>query len=162
LVVTTLMEAVRHKILIPADTSKLCELREALFRLSEEHGVPPKAMRRMVLAIDEALANVIEQQQQDAVELVPPDLFPGEQPVFRRQRLEDPGDVDRVEAIEELAELAEVLPVHEGLDQLVPRHLLAIDEVLDQPVARQQALHLLQVLGQPVEFGEKLFAIRPA
>lgn len=60
LVVTTLMEAVRHKILVPADTSKLSELREALFRLSEEHGVPPKAMRRMVLAVDEALANVIE------------------------------------------------------------------------------------------------------
>lgn len=60
MVVTTPMEAVRHTILVPADTSKLCELREALVRISEEHGVPPKAMRRMVLAIDEALANVIE------------------------------------------------------------------------------------------------------
>jgi serine/threonine-protein kinase RsbW len=54
------MEAVRHNIVVPADTSKLCELRDALFRLSQAHGVPPKAMRRMVLAIDEALANVIE------------------------------------------------------------------------------------------------------
>ena len=48
---------------LQADTSKLCELRESLTELCDEHSVPPKVTRRMVLAIDEALANIIEHAQ---------------------------------------------------------------------------------------------------
>jgi serine/threonine-protein kinase RsbW len=54
------MEAVPHKIQVPANTAKLSELREGLTQLCEDCGVPPKTMRRMILAIDEAVANVIE------------------------------------------------------------------------------------------------------
>jgi len=54
------MEIVRHKILIPAETAKLSELRQYLSDLCAEENIPAKTTRRMVLAIDEALANVIE------------------------------------------------------------------------------------------------------
>jgi serine/threonine-protein kinase RsbW len=40
--------------------AKLCELREQLSRLCEQLEVPPKTARRVILAIDEALSNVIE------------------------------------------------------------------------------------------------------
>jgi len=56
-------QLVRHKILVPAETDRLSELREHLSRLCEDNGVPPKVTRRMVLAIDEALANTIEHGQ---------------------------------------------------------------------------------------------------
>jgi len=56
-------ETVRHKILVPADASKLCELRESLSQLCDQYEVSPKVTRRMVLAIDEALANIIEHAQ---------------------------------------------------------------------------------------------------
>jgi serine/threonine-protein kinase RsbW len=56
-------EIVRHKILVPADTSKLCDLREEITGLCDHHDVAPKVTRRMVLAIDEALANIIEHAQ---------------------------------------------------------------------------------------------------
>jgi anti-sigma regulatory factor (Ser/Thr protein kinase) len=54
------METVRNQILVPADTSKLSALRAQLFELCDESGVPAQTTRRLVLAIDEALANVIE------------------------------------------------------------------------------------------------------
>ena len=54
------MEIVRHKILVPAETAKLSELRQYLSQLCAEENIPSKTTRRMVLAIDEALANVIE------------------------------------------------------------------------------------------------------
>jgi anti-sigma regulatory factor (Ser/Thr protein kinase) len=54
------MEIVRHKILVPAETAKLSELRQYLSHLCAQENIPPKTTRRMVLAIDEALANVIE------------------------------------------------------------------------------------------------------
>jgi len=67
------MELVRHRMVVPADTSKLCDLRESLSLLCEQHGVPPKTVRRMVLAIDEALSNVIEhahlREDDQAIEL---------------------------------------------------------------------------------------------
>lgn len=53
-------EIIRHKIVLRADTSKLCDLRESLTALCDQHEVPPKVTRRMVLAIDEAIANIIE------------------------------------------------------------------------------------------------------
>jgi serine/threonine-protein kinase RsbW len=54
------MEIVRHRVLVPADMAKLCELRDHLSQLCEELEVPSKTTRRMILAIDEALSNVIE------------------------------------------------------------------------------------------------------
>ena len=57
------METVRHRILVPADTSHLCELRESLTHLCEQYEVSPKVTRRMVLSIDEAVANIIEHAQ---------------------------------------------------------------------------------------------------
>ena len=54
------MEIVRHRILVPADMAKLCDLREQLSAICEQLGIPRKTTRRMVLAIDEALSNVIE------------------------------------------------------------------------------------------------------
>ena len=54
------MEMVRRDIRVPADMSKLCELRDLLGRICEEQDVPRKTARRMVLAIDEALSNIIE------------------------------------------------------------------------------------------------------
>lgn len=67
-------QLVRHKIVVPAETDKLSELRDHLSRLCEDNAVPPKVTRRMVLAIDEALANIIEHGQlpadDGAIELV--------------------------------------------------------------------------------------------
>ena len=54
------METVRSQIVIPADTSKLSDLRAQLFEICDENAVPPQTSRRLVLAIDEALANIIE------------------------------------------------------------------------------------------------------
>jgi serine/threonine-protein kinase RsbW len=54
------MEIVRRDIRVPADMSKLCELRDLLATICEEQEVPRKTARRMVLAIDEALSNIIE------------------------------------------------------------------------------------------------------
>ena len=54
------METLDKEILVPADTSRLFELRAYLYRLCEENSIPSQTTRRMVLAIDEAIANVIE------------------------------------------------------------------------------------------------------
>jgi anti-sigma regulatory factor (Ser/Thr protein kinase) len=54
------MEIVRHRVLVPADMARLCELRDYLARVCEQQEVPSKTTRRLVLAIDEALSNVIE------------------------------------------------------------------------------------------------------
>jgi anti-sigma regulatory factor (Ser/Thr protein kinase) len=54
------METVLHDILVPADKGKLHELRESLSQICDTQGVPPKTARRMILAIDEALTNIIE------------------------------------------------------------------------------------------------------
>lgn len=62
------MQLVRHKILVPAETERLSELREQLSRLCEEHDVPLRVTRRIVLAIDEALANIMEHGQLPANE----------------------------------------------------------------------------------------------
>jgi anti-sigma regulatory factor (Ser/Thr protein kinase) len=55
-----MMGAGRNKIMVPVDTSKLYELREQLYQLCKENKVPPQTARRIVLAIDEALSNVME------------------------------------------------------------------------------------------------------
>jgi serine/threonine-protein kinase RsbW len=54
------MEALGTQIRVPPDTGQLSDLRARLFLLCEESGVPSQTTRRMVLAVDEAVANVIE------------------------------------------------------------------------------------------------------
>lgn len=53
-------QTARHKLLIPAQAAKLSELREDVFRILEQYSLAPKLTRRMVLAIDESVANIIE------------------------------------------------------------------------------------------------------
>ena len=54
------MGAVRKQLVVPVDTSKLYELREQLYQLCEENKVPAQTARRIVLAIDETLSNIME------------------------------------------------------------------------------------------------------
>ena len=56
----------RHQIRIDAETSRLCELRERIYHLCENEGVPPQSTRLMVLAIDEAMSNIIEHAKLEA------------------------------------------------------------------------------------------------
>ena len=114
-------------------------------------GVQRNLLALVLGRVQQLLAHIVGQEQQDPVEPVHLDLLPGKQAVLLRQRLENPRGIDRVQPVEQLAQLAQVLPVHERLDQLVLGHFLAIHEIFDQPVPRQQALHLVQVLRQPVE-----------
>jgi hypothetical protein len=64
---------------------------------------------------------------------------------------DDPLRVHRVEAPEEGRQFTQVLLVDDVFHQLVLGALLAIDQVFHQAVARKQALHLGQVLGEAVE-----------
>ena len=73
--------------------------------------------------------------------------------LLRRQRLEDPRGVHGVEPGEQLAEFDQVLPLHHVLDQAVVGRLLPVHQALDEAMARQQALHLGEVLAQRVESG---------
>ena len=43
-----------------------------------------------------------------------------------------------------------MLPVHQPFDQLVARHVLLLHQGFDAPLAREQQLHLAQVLFQEV------------
>jgi anti-sigma regulatory factor (Ser/Thr protein kinase) len=54
------MEVLRHQIPFRADATKLCGLRNQIYQLCEEEGLPAQATRLMVLAIDEAVTNIIE------------------------------------------------------------------------------------------------------
>ncbi|HLU49618.1 MAG TPA: ATP-binding protein [Planctomycetota bacterium] len=54
------MQSVQEHITIPADRTRLAEIRSAVRALCKHHGVSPKTTRRIVLAIDEAVANVME------------------------------------------------------------------------------------------------------
>jgi anti-sigma regulatory factor (Ser/Thr protein kinase) len=53
-------ETVRHSVLIPAETSRLAELRNSLSELFAPFVLPAKVTRRVILAIDEAVANIME------------------------------------------------------------------------------------------------------
>ena len=57
---TAMPETVRTEILVPPDTSELSELRASVYQFCEDHDISAQTTSRMVLAIDEALANVIE------------------------------------------------------------------------------------------------------
>jgi serine/threonine-protein kinase RsbW len=53
------MEITQHKIQIPVRTSHLAGLRRQVETICERHNIPGLTTRRMVLAIDEALTNII-------------------------------------------------------------------------------------------------------
>ncbi len=53
------MEVTQHKIDIPFQTSQLAGVRRQVEKICEQHVVPEITTRRMVLAIDEALTNII-------------------------------------------------------------------------------------------------------
>ncbi len=53
------MEVTQHKINIPFQTSQLAGVRRQVEKICERHNVPALTTRRMVLAIDEALTNII-------------------------------------------------------------------------------------------------------
>ena len=53
------MEITQHKIQIPVQTSQLAGVRRQVEKICEQHHVPGLTTRRMVLAIDEALTNII-------------------------------------------------------------------------------------------------------
>ncbi|MBI4602906.1 MAG: ATP-binding protein [Planctomycetes bacterium] len=57
------MEALRHQICVQADPRRLGELREQLFQICSAEDVPAHTARLLVLAIDEAISNVIEHGQ---------------------------------------------------------------------------------------------------
>ena len=96
--------------------------------------------------LDEGLAHRIGDFQQDLAVAVGLDQVPDEEALVERQRLEDVGDVGRVQLVELVAQLGDVLLVHQVLDQLVARHLLAVHQALDDAMARQQLLHFAQFL----------------
>jgi len=54
------MEVVQEKITVPADKSKLSELREFLRKLCKQFSVRPNTTRRVVLAVDEAASNIMD------------------------------------------------------------------------------------------------------
>ncbi|MGQ9591397.1 MAG: ATP-binding protein [Planctomycetota bacterium] len=53
-------QTARHRLLIPAQAAKLSDLREAISQIFEGYSLSPKLTRRMVLALDECVANIIE------------------------------------------------------------------------------------------------------
>jgi anti-sigma regulatory factor (Ser/Thr protein kinase) len=59
------MEAVRHQITIKADAAQLSGMRQQVFELCTADDVPTHEARLMVLAIDEAISNVIEHADLD-------------------------------------------------------------------------------------------------
>ena len=54
------MDTSTHDICVPIDASQLAEMRQRIDRICSEHDVSPATTRRMVLATDEALSNIIE------------------------------------------------------------------------------------------------------
>ena len=54
------METVQNLIRVAPSTQNLADLRKELYELAQENDVPVPLTRRMVIAIDEAVSNVIE------------------------------------------------------------------------------------------------------
>jgi len=54
------MEIVQEKIIVPADRSRLAQLRSVVRKVCLQNGVSPRTVQRVVLVIDEAVSNVME------------------------------------------------------------------------------------------------------
>jgi hypothetical protein len=83
-----------------------------------------------------------------------PDQVPGNQALIKRQGFEDESDVGRVHRPELVLQLVEVLAVHQFLDDVVARPLLATCQLLDQLVPGEQDLHLVEALLQVFAIGQ--------
>ena len=66
---------------------------------------------------DQRLADRVVHLDQDLAVTVRLDAVPDDQPVVERQRLEDVGDVGRMQPVEDRTQLAQVLAMHQLLDQ---------------------------------------------
>lgn len=55
-----LMETVQNLIRVAPSTKNLADLRKDLYSIAQENDIPVPLTRRMVIAIDEAVSNVIE------------------------------------------------------------------------------------------------------
>ena len=86
---------------------------------------------------DERFAHRIGDLEQDLAVAVGLDQVPDDEPLLERQRLQDVGDVRRMQAVEVLLQLDDVLLLHQVLDQLVARPLLPADEPLHDLVPAQ-------------------------
>ena len=95
---------------------------------------------------DERLAHRLGDFQQDLAVAVGLDQVPHHETLVARQRLEDVGDVRRVQGVELLLQLGPVLLVDERLHQRLARHLLLVHETLDQALLLQDRHDLLEVL----------------
>ena len=98
-----------------------------------------------VARADQHQADIVGNQRQHAVADVFVNLVPNQQAVVLGQRFDDRGDFGRGQASEKAVQFDQVLLVYEIFNQVVARHFLSVQQVLDQPVARQQAMHLCQV-----------------
>ena len=94
---------------------------------------------------DQRLAHGIGDLEQDLAVALGLDQVPDSQTLVERQRLEDVGDIGRMQAVEQLLQRRQVLAVHQRLDQFLARTLLALHEVLHQLVAMQQLDDLLEM-----------------
>jgi anti-sigma regulatory factor (Ser/Thr protein kinase) len=61
------VESLTNRIVIAGDSAKLADMRRELYELAGDNEVPVQATRRMVLAVDEAISNVIEHGLQGRV-----------------------------------------------------------------------------------------------
>lgn len=64
------MEITTRKLLMPVDVSQLAEMRNQVDQICIQNGLSTVATRRMVLAIDEALSNIIEHGHMDEGETI--------------------------------------------------------------------------------------------
>ena len=74
------------------------------------------------------------------------DEVPDDETFFQRQCLQDGGHIRRVKLLQLLLQFGEILFVDEGLDQLVPAHVLFVNELLDDTMLGKQRENLLQAL----------------
>ena len=95
---------------------------------------------------DQRFADRFGNLEQDLAVALGPDQIPDEHPLLLRQRLQDEGDVGRVQAVEPRAQSVQVLALDQLLDQLVAVRPLAVRlpmrQVEHQLVPAQQFLDL--------------------
>ena len=108
---------------------------------------------------DEALAHRLGDFQQDLAVAVGLDQVPHAQTPVERQRLEDVGDVGRMQRIERLLQLGLVLLVDQRLHQIVARPHLSMDELFHELLLVQQLDDVLERVVHAL-VGFRLFDLR--
>ena len=64
------MEVVQEKIVIRPDRSRLADVRQVVRKICLENGVEPRTTQRLVLAMDEAISNIMEHSQSDQDDMI--------------------------------------------------------------------------------------------